>query len=237
MHSFILNNFSKTQAITKIAEICQISLNEEEFFNHPDIINIYPAVNEKSVLKKSSLSIEQIRQLQLQVVSKPLKLEVQIVIVWQAQFLTIPAQNAFLKLLEEPHAQTYIFLECQNYQSLLPTIQSRCQIITGNNLRKIEIENPQIDLKSLYQASIGQRMQMISSQCPSQVEAILWLETLILICKSKLNLSSKRGLKSLSILLENCQTIYNDISKSNVNYKLALDILAIWWDRKIKTSS
>ncbi len=43
--------------------------------------------------------------------------------------ITIEAQNALLKALEEPHEQTLIIIGVTNKEILLPTILSRCKII------------------------------------------------------------------------------------------------------------
>jgi DNA polymerase-3 subunit delta' len=53
-----------------------------------------------------------------------------VVIVEHAEGLTTEAQNAFLKALEEPPADTLILLTVNNLQGLLPTIRSRVQAIT-----------------------------------------------------------------------------------------------------------
>jgi len=53
-----------------------------------------------------------------------------VLILENSQFMTIEAQNAFLKLFEEPPLDTVIILTVTNTQKLLPTIQSRAQVIT-----------------------------------------------------------------------------------------------------------
>lgn len=79
----------------------------------------------------SSISIDAIRDLQ-----KFLQLKTtgegqlrRAVILEQAHTLTTEAQNAFLKLLEEPPADTVIVLTADTPRSLLPTILSRMQAI------------------------------------------------------------------------------------------------------------
>ena len=52
-----------------------------------------------------------------------------IFIVPDAENLTVQAANRLLKFIEEPHKGTTIFLLTDNVNSLLPTIQSRCQMI------------------------------------------------------------------------------------------------------------
>ena len=50
-------------------------------------------------------------------------------IVRQAERLTLPAQHAFLKTLEEPGDNILIVLTVDDDRELLPTIKSRCKII------------------------------------------------------------------------------------------------------------
>lgn len=75
--------------------------------------------------KKSSISIDQIRELY----EKTKTGRKQVIIVRDADNLGSEAQNAFLKLLEEPPENVYFILTAPNAQSLLSTIQSRCTTI------------------------------------------------------------------------------------------------------------
>jgi hypothetical protein len=78
-----------------------------------------------------SISIESIRQLQKFLLLKttgtrPIR---RVIVVEHAHALTIEAQNAFLKLLEEPPADTSIILTAHSPRKLLPTILSRAQVL------------------------------------------------------------------------------------------------------------
>lgn len=80
---------------------------------------------------ETSIGIESIRQVQ-----EHLKLQTpgsqairRVVIVNDAQRLTIEAQNAMLKILEEPPADTCIILSADRDRSLLTTIRSRCTLL------------------------------------------------------------------------------------------------------------
>ncbi|MEK7208783.1 MAG: hypothetical protein AAB677_00810 [Patescibacteria group bacterium] len=42
--------------------------------------------------------------------------------------MTIPAQQALLKVLEEPAPQTHFMIVCRESNDLLPTLRSRCQL-------------------------------------------------------------------------------------------------------------
>lgn len=54
----------------------------------------------------------------------------QAVIIEDAEALTLEAQNALLKTLEEPPQASLIVLSASHEQSLLPTVRSRAQVIT-----------------------------------------------------------------------------------------------------------
>lgn len=61
--------------------------------------------------------------------SKPIR---RVIMIGGAQYLSIEAQNALLKILEEPSGDTVFILTAPYEQSLLPTIVSRCQQVWVN---------------------------------------------------------------------------------------------------------
>jgi DNA polymerase-3 subunit delta' len=79
---------------------------------------------------KPSILIEQVRAL-----LPPLSLAItapsgmRVVAIDDAQALTVEAQNALLKLIEEPPSRTVFILVTNQLESLLPTVRSRCQAI------------------------------------------------------------------------------------------------------------
>jgi DNA polymerase-3 subunit delta' len=92
--------------------------------------------------EKDSISIDAIRELQrfLQlktIGTKPLR---RAVIVEHADTLTTEAQNAFLKLLEEPPADTLMILTANNQRALLPTILSRVQSIAMHAPEEVAVK-------------------------------------------------------------------------------------------------
>lgn len=101
--------------------------------NYPYFARILP--------EKDVISIEVIRAaqqlFQLKTLGKnPVR---RILIVEDAQYLTTEAQNAFLKLLEEPPADTVIILTANQDRMLQPTIASRLQSIKISNPAKAEL--------------------------------------------------------------------------------------------------
>lgn len=80
---------------------------------------------------QNTLTIEQVRQLQdfLKLKTAGKRTIRRVVIIENAHYLTTEAQNALLKILEEPPTDTVLILTCVGEHSLLPTIYSRCQSI------------------------------------------------------------------------------------------------------------
>jgi DNA polymerase-3 subunit delta' len=91
----------------------------------------------------SSISIEEVRSAQRFLKLKTLgQSEIRrIVIIERAELMTIEAQNAFLKVLEEPPADTVILLLTNQKSRLLPTITSRVQILASKKSSKAELED------------------------------------------------------------------------------------------------
>lgn len=86
--------------------------------NHPDVLFINSD-------KESSIKIEDARNLKEWVSLKPYEGKMKVAIFYQADSLTRDAQNALLKTLEEPPANSVFLLIAQNKSSLLETIVSR----------------------------------------------------------------------------------------------------------------
>lgn len=90
---------------------------------HP--IVVLPEKDEKIDLEKGTISVDIIRRLYDQTRSKQLK--AQVFIIDYADRMSRQAQNAFLKLLEEPNASIHFILAAHKSDTLLPTIRSRTQ--------------------------------------------------------------------------------------------------------------
>lgn len=91
---------------------------------HPDLTIIAPKGN-----KNPKILIDQIKKLSQISQTTSYYGGYKVFIVDQADKLTIPAQNALLKTLEEPSKKTLILLISDSEKLILPTILSRCQRI------------------------------------------------------------------------------------------------------------
>ncbi len=84
--------------------------------------------------------IEQIRELQSNLSLKPFEATHKGAVVDGADLMTPAAQNALLKVLEEPPGETVIILVAANGSALLPTIWSRCQVLRFHSLPRNVVE-------------------------------------------------------------------------------------------------
>src|SRR3989344_2853262 len=115
MQSFLISSKDREEASKKADSLCSK--------NKIDKIDIDNINFEKSV------GIEDVRIIQKKIYLKPIKSETKAIILNAYNGLTIEAQNALLKILEEPPNNTIIILMVPTLEQILPTILSRCKVI------------------------------------------------------------------------------------------------------------
>ncbi len=132
----------------------------------------------------NTIGIEEIKHMQKKLFLKPIKSPIKAVILEDAQLLTIQAQNALLKALEEPPDHTIIIISSQSRESLLPTIISRCQIINFKDerqkLSEIEIQELTELIENLSKMPISEKFKKAESLAKDKEKAIIWTEKIIL---------------------------------------------------------
>lgn len=99
--------------------------------NHPEI---------KWIQDENSIKIESIREIQKEIQLKPYEGQRKVFILHECEKMTLQAQNAFLKTLEEPPPYATIIMITVNSGSLLPTIVSRCQLLKLQPVENIKIQ-------------------------------------------------------------------------------------------------
>lgn len=123
--TLLSNTFAKTiQCETNDTDACCecISCKAFDSNNHPDIIYTKPT-------KTKSIGVDDIREQIINTVQiKPYKYKYKIFIIEDADKMTVQAQNAILKTIEEPPSYAVFLLLSTNYNSFLPTILSRCTL-------------------------------------------------------------------------------------------------------------
>lgn len=118
------------------------------------------------VTDEKSIKISHIRDLQVVLSVKPLTKLGRVVIITPANILTLPAQQALLKLLEEPPESTQLILTVNSRQSLLPTILSRClieNVQTGPLDLERQTDEPGLIKQIIALKSTKEKVELIQS--------------------------------------------------------------------------
>lgn len=88
---------------------------------------------------KASIGVGAIRELIQEINKKPYEVDRKIIVIHQGDKMTAQAQNALLKTIEEPPKNVFMFILCENLESILDTIKSRCQIHRLNPLKESDM--------------------------------------------------------------------------------------------------
>ena len=114
---------------------------------HPDVFETGPAPKDKNALqtadveieRKKSVGIAESRALLQRLALRPTRPGPRVAIVREAGTMTAEAQNALLKLLEEPPGSAVIILVTDNIGSMLTTVRSRCRHLAFGALSEDEV--------------------------------------------------------------------------------------------------
>ncbi len=89
--------------------------------SHPDLLQFD---------SEQKVGIEQARKIKDFFAYKPFQAQGKAVVIENADLITLEAQNALLKTIEELPETAILILGCSSQENLLPTFTSRCQIIS-----------------------------------------------------------------------------------------------------------
>jgi DNA polymerase-3 subunit delta' len=186
--------------------------------NHPDIIYVEHE-------KANSIGIEEIRQqINQDIAVKPYASNYKVYIVDEADKMTVQAQNALLKTMEEPPEYAVLLLLTENAESLLPTIRSRCVMLKLRHIKdqlvkKYLIENLSYDEEkadicvAFAQGNIGKAVRLASSESFQEMK-----DDVVSLMKQ----ISRMDLSQLLEYLNRCK-----------DYKLCIDdymdLIAVWY--------
>ncbi len=108
--------------------------------SHPDLFILRREADEKTGVMKDTISVEQARALTSFLRMTSAHGHGRVAIIDEAHNLTRNAQNAVLKMIEEPPSGAVIFLTATTAGTLLPTIRSRCRLLALEPLAPQEVE-------------------------------------------------------------------------------------------------
>ncbi len=186
--------------------------------NHPDLIHVTHE-------KPGSIGVDDIRsQVNDTIVIRPYSSDYKIYIIDEAEKMTIQAQNALLKTIEEPPSYAVIILITTNLNTFLPTILSRCIQLKMRPLDEMTIQNylsanfsvPETKAEvyaAFSRGNIGKAIDMARSE-----DFQHFYDELIRILKNLPNMD-------ISVLLN----YIKKIKEENFDLYECLDFMQIWY--------
>jgi DNA polymerase-3 subunit delta' len=111
-----------------------LRINENE---HPDVLRVAP--------DGQTIKVDQIRALKAEFSKSGVETAQKVFLIEQADKMSVGAANSLLKFLEEPEGKILAILETTSLAKILPTIQSRCQVLHFQPLVKEKLVNTLIE--------------------------------------------------------------------------------------------
>lgn len=124
---------------------------------HPDLLS-YTGEG-----KSRAISVEKVREIRAQAHVAPIEGERKILLLRDAHTMLLPAQNALLKILEEPPPSAFFILSAENRFRLLETVRSRVSIISLENTGHAEPgKHGEIVSRIVEHLSLGEEAQVLA---------------------------------------------------------------------------
>lgn len=186
--------------------------------NHPDVLWV-------SHEKPNSIGVDDIRlQINDTIFIKPYSSAYKIYIVDEAEKMTVQAQNALLKTIEEPPAYVIIILLTTNQEAFLPTILSRCiqlklkplknDVVGGYLMETMGVKESQADVYAAFaRGNLGKAIHLASS------------DEFQLMYRQVLNLLKNLKEMDISMLLDSIKRLQED----HLDLNECLDFVQLWY--------
>ncbi len=164
-----------------------------------------------------SLGIDDVRTLTEKSIQRPFESDVCVFVI-VARIITVQAQNALLKLFEEPpvHSQFYVVLPPT--VSLLPTLRSRLAEL-GINKNYEQKENEAFTM--FLNASYAERLSSIAEH--TKIKDVVWAEEIVVGCEYFAHTTTKNKTQILTSVL----LVRSYIGTNGASSKMLLEELAL----------
>lgn len=188
--------------------------------NHTDIITVSPEDGKKNI------SVSQIRDVRADAFIKPRLQEKKIFIIDPAHRMNEQAQNALLKVLEEPPKNVFFILITPSRTLLLETVISRCTLLSLSGTEDNSKENAvytaaQNFIDNLFKQNEYEMLKILQKYEKNRLMAEEFFLQLKLAAAD--NLKKSVGIKTKAVVLN---ALYNDadeylrLLKTNINLSL-----------------
>ncbi|MCI8294861.1 MAG: DNA polymerase III subunit delta' [Lachnospiraceae bacterium] len=198
--------------------------------NHPDLIYVQHE-------KTGSIGVEDIRrQVNDTVYIRPYSSAYKLYIIDEAEKMTVQAQNALLKTIEEPPSYGVIMLLTTDPQSFLPTILSRCvqlklkplqdPLVKSYLQKNFKLKEQEADVyTALARGNLGKGISMVSSE----ESKLLYSETLYILRDiKKVDISEAlnhiRGMREEGIDIYECLEVMQLWYRDVLMFKVTKDV-------------
>ncbi|MBI2626449.1 MAG: hypothetical protein HYW69_02565 [Candidatus Nealsonbacteria bacterium] len=192
----------------------------------PDLVLVEPLSASDEETHKQEIKIFQIRELHSKLSLKSYSAPFKFAIINQAHALNQEAQSAFLKLLEEPKGQTIFILITEYPEMLLPTILSRTERLRFYSSQSHICPKEDAEkISKISRSDLGKRFQYAKELADDPQNLRKTLEAWL--CYFREALLSDPDKPNIAKILKTIQNTHYLISTTNVNPRLALDILML----------
>ncbi len=131
------------------------------------------------------------------------------------------AQNALLKVLEEPTSQTYFILVFPNVKKLLPTLQSRLQVVQYTTNHKDDLR---ISAQSFAEMNLQKRFECIKEITDKKTDTtVTKSEALHFLNDCEIYFYSKKNTKILPVIFQARESL----NANGASVKMILEMIAI----------
>lgn len=186
--------------------------------NHPDVIWVTHE-------KPSSIGVDDIRtQINDTISIKPYSSSYKLYLVDEAEKMTVQAQNALLKTIEEPPAYAVIVLMTTNQETFLPTILSRCiqlklrplknYVVSDYLTKTLGVPEEKANIYAAFaRGNLGKAIQISTS------------EEFSLLFQQVLTLLKNIKEMDIAMLLDSIRKLQED----HLDLKECLDFMQLWY--------
>lgn len=180
---------------------------------------------------KEVIKVDVIRELSNELYLMPTTSKRKVFIIDDADFMNEQAQNALLKILEEPPTYATIILISSNKEKLLNTIKSRVIEFQFDNLKKEELksiigDNLTDEAIMFSNGSVSKAIDFMndeSFEIAKEVSKLLIEKDFLKINRKFEEIKSDKTLKSnISNILEKVMYIFHNRLKSDISFEIKL---------------
>ncbi len=199
------------------------SKNFEEALETADKIAKQSGVNQfdKTYLEfEKDLGIEDIRNIQKTIFLAPGKGNSKALIITLRKQATVEAQNSMLKLLEEPPANTLIFIISKTKGFFLPTVLSRVKVMELIEEADFEKEYEKV----IKLSGIGAKLAFAQEISKDKDSAITFIEKAILSAREEMiNSENPETALKLRKLIHSLELAHYDLINTNVSPRISIE--------------